>query len=232
MEFAGVLYNRNLEVLKNELSVNGVKVANFPGHRSSPILVEDRSKFLDNLTKSFEIAHQVNCERLTVHSDEIFSDLSIKPATGSYEEKYINLYSSLKEATLMAEKEGILLLLESINPIEVKNYFLPKSLPALELVRAIDKPNLKMLFDIYHLQISEGNITETLEKNIDLIGHIHVADVPGRHEPGTGELNYEFILRKLSKIGFNGIIGFAYESSGDDDKALQKVQELTNSMLQ
>jgi len=75
----------------------------------------------------------------------------------------------------------------------------------------VDSPRLKLLYDIYHMQVMEGNIIHTLTSNLDVIGHVHVADVPGRHEPGTGELDYANIFKALQEAGYDGYVGFEFE---------------------
>jgi len=77
-------------------------------------------------------------------------------------------------------------------------------------VRKVDSPNLRLLFDIYHQQVTEGNIIERLTKNLDAVGHVHVADVPGRHQPGTGELNFANIMNALKDAGYDGFVGLEF----------------------
>ncbi len=76
------------------------------------------------------------------------------------------------------------------------------------MIRLIDSPRVKILYDVYHMQLNEGNICDTLTEFIDTIGHIHIADAPGRHEPGTGEINYPNVIKHLEKLGYNGTVGF------------------------
>ena len=115
----------------------------------------------------------------------------------------------LKKCAPLAQKGGITLVLEPLNTlVDHKNYFLSDPDRAFELIDAVASGNVKLLFDIYHMQIMKGNVIERLQKNIDRIGYIHAADVPGRHEPGTGELSYKNIFAALKEAGYNGFIGF------------------------
>lgn len=92
----------------------------------------------------------------------------------------------------------------------------------IKLVKAVNKPNLKMNFDIYHAQIGEGNLVELLEEALPIIGEIQVADVPGRQEPGTGEINYPFIAQSLRRMGYKGVIGLEAFASSDSELAIQR----------
>jgi hydroxypyruvate isomerase len=87
---------------------------------------------------------------------------------------------------------------------------------ALEIVRKVNRPNVKILYDFYHEQIAEGNLIAKLEKNVDLIGLVHIADVPGRHEPGTGEINYANIFRRLAELGYDRYVAMEFFPSKSD----------------
>jgi len=100
-------------------------------------------------------------------------------------------------------------------------YTLSQSATALELIKQVGSPRLKVLYDVYHMQIMEGNLIATMEANIAAIGHIHVADVPGRHEPGTGEINYTSIARMLRANGYQGAIGLECVPSGRSEDAVK-----------
>src|SRR6185295_4761020 len=95
------------------------------------------------------------------------------------------------------------------------------SAPAFELVRKIDSPRLRVLYDVYHMQIMEGDLLATMEANLAEIGHIHVADVPGRHEPGTGEINYTNIARMLRTTGYDRCIGLECFPRGRSEGAIE-----------
>jgi len=86
--------------------------------------------------------------------------------------------------------------------------FLQTTQMAAEMCRLIDSPMLKILYDVYHMQINEGDICNTLTRYADQLGHIHIADVPGRHEPGTGEINYPKVLKHLEGLGYTGLVGY------------------------
>ncbi|MGH9518856.1 MAG: TIM barrel protein, partial [Terriglobales bacterium] len=127
---------------------------------------------------------------------------------------------TLKRAAALVEGrtiagEPVRLLLECIDPEENPLYLMTRASEALSVVRAVGHPQVQFLYDIYHEQIAEGNLTEKLEKHIDVIGLIHVADVPGRHAPGTGEIHYANIYRTLAKLGYAHKVAMEFIPQGD-----------------
>jgi hydroxypyruvate isomerase len=112
-----------------------------------------------------------------------------------------------------AAKAGIQLLAEAINTQDIPGFFLNNSAQAFALFKAIAHPNIKLQYDIYHMQIMEGNLIQTLRNSLDNIGHIQFADVPGRHEPQTGELNFSNIFKALDDMGYSGITSLEYNPS-------------------
>jgi hydroxypyruvate isomerase len=121
------------------------------------------------------------------------------------------LVQNLAAAAPLAADAGVLLTVEPLNPVDNPGYFLTSSREGLELVGRVGHANVKFQFDTYHLQRMEGNLTSTLVSNIDLIGHIQFADVPGRHEPGTGELNFAHLVAAAEAAGYQGCIGLEYQ---------------------
>ena len=131
----------------------------------------------------------------------------------SAEEHRRTVVENLRRAAPLAEKAGITLLIEALNPFEHPRYYLDHSRLGLEIVREVDRPNVRFQYDVYHMQRTEGRLTETLLENLPLIGHIQIADVPGRHEPGTGEINFPFLLGALGAAGYEGYVGLEYRPS-------------------
>jgi hydroxypyruvate isomerase len=104
------------------------------------------------------------------------------------------------------------LVLEPLNiHVDHPGYFLNHSGVGFNLVREVNSPSIRLLYDIYHMQVMEGNLIDTLTRNLDLIGHIHVADVPGRHQPGSGEINYANVMKCLRQAGYSGYVGMEFE---------------------
>jgi hydroxypyruvate isomerase len=127
---------------------------------------------------------------------------------------------NLRAAAPAARAAGITLLIEALNTWESARYFLDRSRLGLELVREVGEPNVRFQYDVYHLQRMEGELTTTLTRNLEWIGHVQIADVPGRHEPGTGEINYPHLLRALETAGYDGYVGLEYRPSGTTEDSL------------
>jgi len=117
---------------------------------------------------------------------------------------------NLKRAAPLLAAAGLTGVIEPIDRLENPPIYLDGVTEAFEIVKAVGSPNVRVLYDLYHEQRSQGNLIEKLEKNIDSVGLIHIADVPGRHEPGTGEMNYDNIFRTLGRLGYKGTIAMEF----------------------
>jgi hydroxypyruvate isomerase len=129
---------------------------------------------------------------------------------------------TLKWAAEKAAKEQIDIVIEPIDLLENPSIYLASVADGFEIVRAVDSPHVKVLYDVYHEQRSFGNLIEKLEKNIDWVGLVHIADVPGRHEPGTGEIDYGSIYRKLAQLNYSHWIAMEYYPIGEPVASLKK----------
>ena len=226
--------NRNWRRVKKAIADSGVKISAFSGDDEySMINPDENSLYVDFLKKSIEKAKDIDCSYLVIHSDALKKDGSAKEIGKplSYEAKLLNMYRVLKRISSFAEKEDVTLVLEPLNtrvgePRSHKNYFLEYPELAFELTRQVGSGKVKVLYDIYHMQLMAGNVIKALEKNIDQLGYIHLADARGSHEPGTGELNYDNILKALDSMGYTGFVGFELLPSGSDEKAFKAIQRI------
>jgi len=128
--------------------------------------------------------------------------------------------TNVRYAARELERAGVLLLIEPVNTQDIPGFFLSRSAHALEIIDEVASPNLKLQYDIYHMQRTEGELAATLEKNLERIAHIQLADNPGRHEPGTGEINYPFLFAHLDRIGYTGWVGCEYLPLGNTEDGL------------
>ena len=128
--------------------------------------------------------------------------------------------SNLRFAAVELEQAGIRLLIEPINTIDIPGFFLSRTSQARAIIEEVGSANLRLQHDIYHMQIMEGDLARTIERNLDIIRHIQIADNPGRHEPGTGEVNYPFLLDFLDRIGYDGWIGCEYRPLSNTESGL------------
>jgi hydroxypyruvate isomerase len=132
---------------------------------------------------------------------------------------------TLKRAAEILGAAGLSGVIEPIDRLENPSIYLDGVTEALEIVRAVASPKVKVLYDLYHEQRGQGNLIEKLEKNIDEVGLIHVADVPGRHEPGTGEIHYRNVYKKLAELRYGGVIAMEFYPTGDVVETLRKARE-------
>jgi hydroxypyruvate isomerase len=208
---------------------SGLKVSNFSGNRISSLISDNKEKIIQEINTSIDIAKRLKCDRIMLLSDILEGDGSVKINSLSSEKKLLCLYDNLKAAVEVAKKRDILLVIEPLNSLkDHKNYFLDNFLITLELIQSINSEHLKILYDIYHMQIMEGNVLDALQKYHQFIGYIHVANVPYRCEPWIGELDYKFILKELSKV-YSGFVGFEFfvkENSFTYEKLFQWIQSI------
>ncbi|MDR5865463.1 hydroxypyruvate isomerase [Halomonas koreensis] len=135
----------------------------------------------------------------------------IQPEGVSDDQARQTLVDNLRFAADKLEAAGILLIAEPINTRDIPGFFLNRTEQALALFDEVGSSNLKLQYDIYHMQIMEGDLAPTIEKHFDRIAHVQLADNPGRHEPGTGEINYPFLFAHLDRLGYQGWIGCEYK---------------------
>lgn len=197
-----------------------LEVSAFVGSNASMVDPAQRQQFLSDITHSAALAVDLACANLIVSSGPAMPGVP-------YEEQRWNLVDVLKQAAETAEDAGLTLVLEPLNQFDHPGTFLSSSDEGFAIVREVGSPHVKLCFDCYHQQISEGNLTKRIVDNLDLIGHIHVADVPGRHEPGTGEINYEHIFGVLREQGYKGFVGLEFSPLLDSSASLKAVRALS-----
>jgi len=137
------------------------------------------------------------------------------------------LVNNLRFAAAEFRQAGLKLLLEPINCFDMPGYYIHRSAHALDVLDEVGADNTFLQYDIYHAQRMEGELAATLQTHLKRIGHIQLADNPGRHEPGTGEINYAFLFRHLGRLGYAGWIGCEYQPTGQTEAGLGWMQTLT-----
>jgi len=167
-----------------------------------------RPAFLEELRGMFTLCDKLECPRMIVMSGNVVPGLA-------REDQHASCIEGLKRAGELAKGKNVEILLENIDPEENPRYFLTSVAEGFEIIKAVNNPQVKFLYDFYHEQIAEGNLIEKLEKNIDLVGLCHIADVPGRHQPGTGEINYTNIYKKLVELNYNRYVAMEFFPTGD-----------------
>ena len=144
----------------------------------------------------------------------------IKPAGVSEADARRTLVDNLKFAAPKLKAAGIKLLIEPINTFDIPGFFLSRTQQALDIIAETNSDNVFVQYDIYHMQRMEGELAKTMEKNLAQIGHLQLADNPGRNEPGTGEINYGFLFAFLDRIGYDGWIGCEYKPATTTEAGL------------
>lgn len=137
-----------------------------------------------------------------------------------------NVYRCLAAAKPILEENSVNLVVEPLNATDRKGYSMPYAKPVFELLRRLDTPHIKMLYDIYHQNMTGDFSMDDIRENIDIIGHFHVADAPGRHEPGTGSIDYAGIIREIGKLPYSGYIGLEYRATKNDGETLGFLREV------
>jgi hydroxypyruvate isomerase len=183
-----------------------------------------RDAFLGELREALTPMETLSCPAMIVLSGNVVPGLP-------HEEQHASSIESLKRAAALVEGKQIegqpvRLLLECIHLEENPKYFLTSANEAIDIVRAVNHPQVQFLYDIYHEQMSYGDLIAKLDNHIDVIGLIHIADVPGRHEPGTGEINYGNIYRKLGELKYRHMVAMEFRPLGDGVAALRAAWEM------
>lgn len=140
-----------------------------------------------------------------------------------------NVYSCLKASVPILEDQNINLLVEPINSFDRKEYAMPYAGPVFEMMRRLSNPHIKLLYDVYHQNVMGDYSMQDIRRNIDMIGHFHVADVPGRHEPGTGNVDYKSLLKEIDSLGYEGYVGLEYSATKKDEETLGFIKEYLNA---
>ena len=170
-------------------------------------------EFQDGVGKAIEYAQALDCRQLNCLA-------GIAPADAAPEKVRATFVSNLRFAADKLKQAGIRLLTEPINTRDIPGFYLTHTHQALDIIAEVGSDNLFLQYDIYHMQIMEGDLAATIEKNLKLIPHMQLADNPGRHEPGTGEINYPFLFEFIDRLGYRGWIGCEYKPATTTDAGL------------
>lgn len=180
----------------------------------------EKETFLKSVTESIEVAHKLGTSILIVTTGNEITDVARR-------KQHQSIVNSLKAAASLVEREEITIVVEPLNIlVNHKGYYLSTSAEGFEIIKEVNSPRIKLLFDIYHQQVTEGNLIQNITENINLIGHFHAADVPGRHELGTGEINYCNVIQRIKETEYQGYIGLEFSPLKSSEEALKDCQEI------
>lgn len=222
--------DKPLDRISSRCAELGLSVTCMSGHRAGSLLDPNEfSTYEDELVSSIAAAQRLSCSNLMLLTNPLGSEgkvLNTYPAI-TEERKLDNCLNALSRLIPRAEEHGICLLLEPLNTIiDHPGYWLDDADRAFAIIRSVGHHGIRLLYDLYHMRIMGRDVYEDLESNLDLIKYIHAADVPGRHEPGTGEMDYLSIFRLLESVGYDGTIGFEFSPATSSDAALTEIRRL------
>jgi hydroxypyruvate isomerase len=186
----------------------------------SLVAPEDREGFLKELRLCIEAAKSVNCNRL-----EVLTGNSLPGVPR--ETQMDNCVATLKAALPLLEANGMTAIVELLNSnVDHPGYFLNTVEDGVKMVQRAGSPHVKLLFDIYHVQVMQGNLIQRIRDSFQEVGQYHFADVPGRHEPGTGEVNFRNVFRAIYDLKYNGFITAEYHPTDFTFRDLELVRDL------
>lgn len=197
---------------KVEVVLHNLPAGDFTkGERGIACLPGRETEFREGVERAIDYAKAANCPRLNCLA-------GLAPADGEHFEA---LVQNVRFAARKLGAAGLQLTLEPINTRTVPGFFLSRSAQAIDVLNAAGEGNAFLQYDFFHMQIMEGDLAKTLERLLARIGHIQLADVPDRHEPGSGEINFDFLLRHLDTLGYSGWVGCEYNPKGDTLEGLK-----------
>ena len=178
------------------------------GERGMAAIPGKQAAFRDSIKMALEYAATLACPRLHIMA-------GLKPEGVAHDTLTAGYGAKLAYAAEECAKVGVKPIIEPINHRDIPGFFLNTTDQAAAIIAAVGPEKLGMQFDLYHCQITEGDVVKRVEKHLPLIAHMQVADTPGRHEPGTGEVNWPFVFKTIDALGFRGWIGCEYRPAGE-----------------
>lgn len=210
------------------LVATGAAFTSMTGYVTGDLITSDGADdLLRTADQSIPFAQAIHCPTLNLHGTGLGEGgIPIRPVEVVTGEMWLAAERTLARVAELGERHGVTFVLENLNT-EVDHPGTPfgRAADTLALVSAVDSPHLKMNLDLYHAQIGEGNLVELIRRSAPHLGEVQVADVPGRCEPGTGEVNWPFVARALADAGYDGVVAMEAYASGDSHLALERFRE-------
>ena len=207
--------NKDIDAIENSgVAISVFNLCSVDGDITNDLLkgilnTERKEELLEAIKETAPVYEKLNANGLIALIGENKEDVP-------YEKQLENVLESLLYVKPYLEENNINLFVEPLNDIDRKNYVLPYCTPLFEIIKKVNSKNIKVLYDIYHQNMMGDFSLDQVLENIDLIGHFHIADCPGRHEPGTGDVDYVTILKTIKKSGFDGYAGFEFRQENKD----------------
>jgi hydroxypyruvate isomerase len=207
------------------LAERGVEFNSFNAHLGGSLVdAEFVDEYVAGVRYAIDVAAAIGCRHLNIHTTGVDATGHLlhtdTVVTGA---SWITAYRTLMELAELAEQADVTFQLENLNRrVDHPGAPLAGAADVLMLVRAVDSPRVRVLLDLYHVQVDEGGLLDTIRATQPWLGHVQVADVPGRHEPGTGEINYPMIAAELQRMKYDGVIGLEAFPAIDDQTAIDR----------
>jgi len=220
---------KDLTAIMETAAQFNLTIAAMSGNRRHALIDPDaRAGLMAEMVEVFAVAQQLGCGHLMMLSDVLAADGSAAPSRPlSNEEKFESVVEGLRALAHQAVDVGLVLLLEPLNTtLDHRGCFLNSSRVGFEIIRQVDSPQVKLLYDIYHMSMMSEDVIAQIESHLNLIGYLHVADIPGRHQPGTGRIDYHAIADWLKRLRFDGFIGMEFFPHGPDEIAARAPKEI------
>ena len=184
--------------------------------------------YLAGVKENLAVAERFGCRNLSITTGALDAQGQMAHAVAAHPAAvWISAYKCLSQVAELAEKHGVVYSLEQLNTkVDHAGYPLPRTEDVVRLIEQVGSQRIRLLCDIYHIQVEEGNVVQSIRDYRGYIGYVHVADVPGRHEPGTGEINYRQIAAVLREVGYDGVIGMEAFPEAGDFEAMERFRAL------
>jgi len=220
-------YQEDIPAVRDAIARNGLTNAlfNLPpgdwaaGERGTANDPRRREEFREGVERALEIATLFGTEKLNCLAGLKLGDVPVDEQLGTLKE-------NLVVAADLAAAANVKLVFEPINPFDMYGFFLDRPAAGFEIAKEINHPNLRVQYDVYHAQRTEGNLVHTISKEFTWIGHVQIADSPHRNEPGTGEINYPYVLAAIDNVGYDGWVGLEYRPANGTEYGLKWLRDL------
>jgi len=187
------------------------------GERGIACHPDRTAEFADGVSRAIDYARALGCRQVNCLA-------GIVPGGVTPADAHATFVSNVKLAAARLGEAGIRLVIEPINTRDIPGFFLTHTRQALAIMDEVGT-NVALQYDVYHMQIMEGDLAKTIERHLPKIGHMQIADPPSRHEPGTGEINYGFLLNWIDRLGYDGWIGLEYKPAGRTEDGLRWIED-------
>lgn len=219
--FAATEIKQKLDQYQLKLVLHNLPAGDWDaGERGIACLPDRQAEFREGVTKAIAYAKALGVDQVNCLAGKAPAGADLKILHSTFVE-------NLRYAAQELKKANIRLLIEPINTFDIPGFFLNTTKQATNILEEVASDNLFVQYDIYHAQRMEGELANTIEKNLAKIGHIQLADNPGRNEPGTGEINYAYLFKFLDRIGYQGWIGCEYKPATTTEAGLGWIKQLT-----